>query len=63
MFYSSLWSKAETVGRFVKRAKGGDHNEAQSMLLELYGQGQALRGTWKYFLLFAYSNPKEQQKS
>ena len=40
VYYTSLWSKADTVAKFVKRAKGGDYAEVQATLLELYGQGR-----------------------
>ena len=42
VYYTSLWSKADTVAKFVKRAKGGDYAEVQATLLELYGQGRVM---------------------
>ena len=40
MYYSSIYSKLTVVDKFVKRSRGGDHAEATTRLLAIYGPGR-----------------------
>ena len=40
VYYTSIYSKYHVVEKFVKRSRGGDHGEATSQLLAIYGQGR-----------------------
>lgn len=40
MYYTSVYSKFNVVQSFVNRSRGGDHAEALSQILEIYGPGR-----------------------